>query len=793
MSFLSISGVDFADVSELMHQMLDLRNNDGSINLAQAETSFAKHLDSIMEKFKTRVVTINDTDMRRGDFIMAKNAVCNAVFHHVVAHAKGESEEFGNITRDLSEFYSKTMEDMHELLCSVGNRLNESKEDFKKYQVELDENKNQILLLEEQLKFRENESATKDTIIDDLRKRLSEARAENNNTNNNNEIVNNKVNEETVESVFTLSDLDAVKAANKNSYNKNKTNNNSIDSRGFGYSNVKDSANHSNNSNNNVSAGAYAEDLSLDTLRLRLRSEQEVARAAREAANRPNRKMPWDPSYTSTEIVLKADTQGVAAKKKSFGYGMGRMNNKNSSKSTNSPKNNERDSGYASKHSHAKYAASIKWNESQLERDEIAQKHIIAVGQWVHHFRIELKEFMNEQEVFKINRSYSTLSPLTKNATSKSGQKSPGFSNMSKDNIIRVMSQGECIDLIIKIYASKEAYNGHVGLGSHANPPETMEHHVYRYLEHRYGVRRLAVPRAAMLVNALEDYASESNEIAVFHKIFCNECPEGFQKQQNATVEKLQKLIYSLCEREFGEKGTHYTQKKKYSNMQQRMREAKSSKDRKLEELYNARINGAICILEHEWEPMVKSLCTNEAEAYPLLKILHDLAEELDESNLYTGVHASDDLPAHIARVAEARGLRSKNYDHLKAHQDNRKPECSITFDSLLKTILDYRLRSKVNHLKPLRKYFIDHDTDHDGLVTPLQFRDVYDDVRHPKQRNPASRTTQAVPKSNAQIEDSLFFEILKKCDPHHTDRITFSSACGVYDEMRNNHGSIKQ
>ena len=110
MSFLSISGVDFADVSELMHQMLDLRNNSGTINLAQAETSFAKHLDSIMEKFKTRVVTINDTDMRRGDFIMAKNAVCNAVFHHVVAHAKGESEEFGNITRDLSEFYSKKTE-----------------------------------------------------------------------------------------------------------------------------------------------------------------------------------------------------------------------------------------------------------------------------------------------------------------------------------------------------------------------------------------------------------------------------------------------------------------------------------------------------------------------------------------------------------------------------------------------------------------------------------------------------------------------------------------------------------
>ena len=100
----------------------------------------------------------------------------------------------------------------------------------------------------------------------------------------------------------------------------------------------------------------------------------------------------------------------------------------------------------------------------------------------------------------------TTTTTSTNNSTTsstKGGNRSPGFTNMSKDKLLRIMSIGECHELINKIYSSKESYNGHVGLGSHANPPETMEHHVYRYLEHRYGVRRLAVPRVAMLINAL--------------------------------------------------------------------------------------------------------------------------------------------------------------------------------------------------------------------------------------------------------------------------------------------------
>ena len=59
------------------------------------------------------------------------------------------------------------------------------------------------------------------------------------------------------------------------------------------------------------------------------------------------------------------------------------------------------------------------------------------------------------------------------------------------------------------------------------------------------------------------------------------------------------------------------------------MRETKSGKDRNLEELYSARINNSVCIWEHEWEAMIKAIYITEAEAYPLLKFLHDLAEEL--------------------------------------------------------------------------------------------------------------------------------------------------------------------
>lgn len=65
---------------------------------------------------------------------------------------------------------------------------------------------------------------------------------------------------------------------------------------------------------------------------------------------------------------------------------------------------------------------------------------------------------------------------------------------------------------------------------------ETMEIHVYRCMEKKYGLRSLAVEHAAMFVSGLKNFAKDHIDVEVFYKIFCNEIEEGFMKVRNVVL-----------------------------------------------------------------------------------------------------------------------------------------------------------------------------------------------------------------------------------------------------------------
>jgi hypothetical protein len=64
----------------------------------------------------------------------------------------------------------------------------------------------------------------------------------------------------------------------------------------------------------------------------------------------------------------------------------------------------------------------------------------------------------------------------------------------------------------------------------HLQDIETMEIHVYRFMEKKYGLRSLAVEHAAMFLAGLKVFASDHIDVEVFYKIFCNQIEEGFVK-----------------------------------------------------------------------------------------------------------------------------------------------------------------------------------------------------------------------------------------------------------------------
>lgn len=98
-------------------------------------------------------------------------------------------------------------------------------------------------------------------------------------------------------------------------------------------------------------------------------------------------------------------------------------------------------------------------------------------------------------------------------------------------------------DTIEEIYASKQRTdkkNKEMRL-----PRETMEQHMYAYLNQKFGLKSLIIEWAGSLIQGIKNYAYEDNDVAVFGKILKNECDEEFifvQSQIKNTIMELFKV-----------------------------------------------------------------------------------------------------------------------------------------------------------------------------------------------------------------------------------------------------------
>jgi hypothetical protein len=77
-------------------------------------------------------------------------------------------------------------------------------------------------------------------------------------------------------------------------------------------------------------------------------------------------------------------------------------------------------------------------------------------------------------------------------------------------------------------------------------PRETMEQHMYTFLNTKYGLKSLIIEWATAIVNGIKQYNGADNNVAVFGKILRNECDEEFrfvQNQLKTTIEELLKML----------------------------------------------------------------------------------------------------------------------------------------------------------------------------------------------------------------------------------------------------------
>lgn len=115
--------------------------------------------------------------------------------------------------------------------------------------------------------------------------------------------------------------------------------------------------------------------------------------------------------------------------------------------------------------------------------------------------------------------------------------------NTLNHTVVRGLTLKQLRDVIEEIYVSKTKYDQRC-IDSRL-PRETMEQHMYTFLNQKYGLKNLIIEWATAIINGIKKFSGDDNDIAVFGKILRNECDEEFryvQTQVKTTIAELLKM-----------------------------------------------------------------------------------------------------------------------------------------------------------------------------------------------------------------------------------------------------------
>ncbi|KAF4322737.1 hypothetical protein BBO99_00003024 [Phytophthora kernoviae] len=218
----------------------------------------------------------------------------------------------------------------------------------------------------------------------------------------------------------------------------------------------------------------------------------------------------------------------------------------------------------------------------------------------------------------------------------------------------------ELLDLIHCVYASKVKYDDRaITAGA---PRETIEQHLYTYLNTRFGLPKLIVDYASAVWKAAEHFARRENDAAVFVALLRNRLDEGFldikRKLQSAIVELLRAFFTARHPKKQGK--------------------------------------------------AIAALVQNRMD---------DLLQEEEWRNLLTYLYEPQDSATLLRLVQQ----KAEKYQTLQLQrqkpQPNEKPSLALPFTDFEQVLYGYQLQGRLDLLDNFRRAFEELDTDRVGVI----------------------------------------------------------------------------
>ncbi len=277
----------------------------------------------------------------------------------------------------------------------------------------------------------------------------------------------------------------------------------------------------------------------------------------------------------------------------------------------------------------------------------------------------------NYKNIYSLNNNYNNINKNPYN--SKNNSKSNSIVIVRPHNL----TKEQLLQLIDEIYRSKSISNQkceEVG-----KPIETMEKHLYTFLNQKFGLKSLTIEYASAIIKGIKDYSNSNSEICLFGMILRNELEEN-------TINILNQIKIVMNDT------LNYFLTEKYPN----------KNIGEINILVNECKKGFVD--EDIWNKIIECffLKDNNALDNVRYKIYNYIERVLEKSNDFMNKKPDFEMTREEKSFVE----EMRNYPK------------KITFYDLLNILLDYHIRTRSNYLTNFKSYFNKYDTNNDGILS---------------------------------------------------------------------------
>ena len=320
------------------------------------------------------------------------------------------------------------------------------------------------------------------------------------------------------------------------------------------------------------------------------------------------------------------------------------------------------------------------------------------------------------------------------------------FENQNNSNIIKInnnnISHPKTLtikmtkEIMNEIYNSKSSYDKKCY--ENKLPRETMEQHMYTYLNQKYGLKNLIIEWASSIINAIKKYSSIDNDINLFGKILRNEQEED----SRLILIKLRTTISDLLE--------YYLKTK---NPLKNQNEIKTM----LNFIKENNLN------EEEWKGIIYYIY-NLNDAKNLENKITDYIYYLRNNENYNEYSNSNLNNNNIYSNYNSKNKNLKLTREQIFNLNKIKDDLSIPYKDFLKLVGEHQIKSREIYLKNFVQLFRTFDNDSDGILNEEEFINLIKSINF-LQNN----------------VDDYIFKFLSIIDPFNNKKITFSECVSLF------------